>query len=100
MVAAVPTTDPEATPHVWSCRLESRDDKLVASENGVLVPPLDSESLSAAICHLLEKPELRQSMARKGKEVVAQSFSVEAMVAGNLDVYHCLLAASGPHDRS
>jgi glycosyltransferase involved in cell wall biosynthesis len=69
-------------------------------ENGLLVPPHDPESLSAAICHLLDRPDLRHAMARKGTEIVDAYFSVEAMVAGNLNTYRSLLAARPPNCRS
>ena len=60
-------------------------------ENGLLVPPRDPESLSAAILQLLDQPELRRTMARKGPEIVNTYFSVDAMVTGNLNAYRSVL---------
>jgi glycosyltransferase involved in cell wall biosynthesis len=59
--------------------------------NGLLVPPADSAALGLAIKRLLGDPELAKRMGRAGAELVAESFSVEVMVAGNLRVYRELL---------
>ena len=59
--------------------------------NGLLVPPADSQALAAAISRLLADAQLRQRMGAAGRELVRQEFSVERMVAGNLQVYRQLL---------
>jgi glycosyltransferase involved in cell wall biosynthesis len=59
--------------------------------NGLLVPPADSQVLAAAIKRLLAEPELRHRFGAAGRELVQQEFSVEHMVAGNLQVYRELL---------
>jgi glycosyltransferase involved in cell wall biosynthesis len=61
--------------------------------NGLLVPAADSHALGAAIGHLLADPALRQQMGAAGKAIVQKEFSIEQMVAGNLQVYRDLLRA-------
>lgn len=59
--------------------------------NGLLVPPADNRALAAAIRRLLADPPLRQRMGAAGRELVLQEFSIERMVAGNLQVYRELM---------
>lgn len=48
-------------------------------ENGLLVPPRDSEALAAAIQKLLETPELQSHFGAKGLELVRARYSLEKM---------------------
>lgn len=61
-------------------------------QNGLLVPPADSQALGRAILLLLGDPEKREKMGQAGQQLIATSFSVEKMCAGNLAVYHRLLS--------
>ena len=63
--------------------------------NGLLVPPGDSAALGAAIHRLLSDPRLMQRMGQAGRDLVASEFSIEGMVAGNLQVYRELCAVHG-----
>lgn len=54
---------------------------------GLLVPPRDPAALAAAIGRLLDDPELRRRLGEAGRAKVERSFSVDAMVEGNLAVY-------------
>ena len=53
---------------------------------GVLTPPQDSRSLAAAMCRLLEDPELRQRLGQQAQTGL-ERFSVQHMTQQVLDVY-------------
>ena len=61
--------------------------------NGNLVDPGDHEALAAALNHLLGDADLRERQGRAARQWVVERFSVDAMVAGNLAVYHQVLRA-------
>jgi glycosyltransferase involved in cell wall biosynthesis len=60
--------------------------------NGLLVPPGDAKALARAMLRLLGDADLRGRMGVAGRELVSTEFSVDAMCAGNLAVYHQLLS--------
>jgi glycosyltransferase involved in cell wall biosynthesis len=62
---------------------------------GLLFPPGDVATLTAAIKRLLEDPDLAHRLGRAGRERVEREFSVDRMVTGNLAVYQELLT-TGP----
>jgi glycosyltransferase involved in cell wall biosynthesis len=57
-------------------------------QNGLLVPPGDSEAPASAIYCLLADPRLRYAMGRDGREKVMREFSEEAVALSTMDVYH------------
>jgi glycosyltransferase involved in cell wall biosynthesis len=61
---------------------------------GLLVRPNDPEALAAAILEMLGDPERAARLNRAGRERVETRFSVEAMVAGTLEVYGRTLAGA------
>ena len=61
-------------------------------ENGLLIEPGDTHALSESLVELLKDKSLRQEMGRRGRKLAETGFSIEVMVAGNLAVYHQLLA--------
>lgn len=63
--------------------------------NGLLVPPRDVSALAEAIRTLAHDEPRRLAMGEAGRSMVAAEFSVDAMVEGNLRVYHELLASKG-----
>jgi glycosyltransferase involved in cell wall biosynthesis len=63
--------------------------------NGLLVPPGDSVALATAIRRLLSDRSLMQRMGAAGRVLVASEFSIDRMVAGNLQVYRELCASDG-----
>jgi glycosyltransferase involved in cell wall biosynthesis len=60
--------------------------------NGVLVEPGQVAGLAAAISKLLDDSDLRRTYGAAGRSLVARHFTREQMVAGNLGVYHEVLA--------
>ena len=63
--------------------------------NGLLVDPGDSRALSHAMIELLDDADLRTAMGRRGRELVAERFSLPAMVEGNLAIYRRVLGFPG-----
>jgi len=63
--------------------------------NGLLVPPGDSTALAAAIRRLLADRALMRRMGQAGKALIDSEFSIERMVAGNLQVYRELCSTGG-----
>ena len=62
-------------------------------ENGLLVSPADPKALSEGIIRMLTDDELAKRVARTGKSVVKQKFTIDTMVDRNIDVYHQILGA-------
>jgi L-malate glycosyltransferase len=58
---------------------------------GLLVPPRDSDALSAALLQLLRDPSLAQQLGRSGREFTERNFSFERMVQQVEDLYGELL---------
>lgn len=56
-------------------------------ETGLTVPPGQPAALAAAVCRLLREPELRQRLARNGRERVWAEFSVERFLRSTQDFY-------------
>jgi glycosyltransferase involved in cell wall biosynthesis len=63
--------------------------------NGELIEPGDTAALTAALLKLLSSAELRQRYGQAGRAWVAQRFSIDAMVTGNLGVYQRAIAQLG-----
>lgn len=59
--------------------------------SGKLVPPGKPHQLEAAVIELLNNPARRAALGAAGKEFVAENYSVERMVSGNLAVYEEVL---------
>lgn len=60
-------------------------------KNGLLVDCSDPEALGEAIFNLCSDDRARARMGELGRQLVADEFSVDAMVEGNLAVYRNLL---------
>lgn len=57
-------------------------------ENGLLVPVHDVDALARALRRLIQEPELRAAMGRRGREIVLEEFSEDRIIAETLAVYH------------
>ena len=68
-------------------------------ETGRLVAPSSPEALAEGIIDMLTHPELAGRMAARGREMVAERFSIEAMAEKNLAVYRMLLSSGGSRRR-
>jgi glycosyltransferase involved in cell wall biosynthesis len=64
-------------------------------ETGRLIEPGDHHALAEALIALLNDPNRRAALAAQGRQRVAERFSIDAMVAGNLTVYRKLLGIEG-----
>lgn len=56
--------------------------------SGILVPPNDAVALRTAMSELIADPNLRQQFGAAGRRIVAEEFSIDKMVEGNLSVYN------------
>ncbi len=63
-------------------------------ENGLLVPPGDTEALAAALARLIENSDLRRRFGARGRELVEAGFSEDRVVRATLEVYRALLEGS------
>ncbi|MFZ5918887.1 MAG: glycosyltransferase family 4 protein [Chloroflexota bacterium] len=60
-------------------------------ETGLLVPPKDAAALARALLTLLREPSRAQAMGRRGRQRLAQQFTVGRMVEQTQAVYESLL---------
>jgi len=63
---------------------------------GLLSMPRDSEGLARNLSLLIENPALRDTLARAGRELVVQSYSVEDMLNRTEELYSHLLERHEP----
>ena len=67
---------------VPGCRLAVQD-----GDNGLLVPPRDTEALRRALVILIEDPGLRRRMGTRGRARVEAEFSSQRVIRQTLDLY-------------
>jgi glycosyltransferase involved in cell wall biosynthesis len=72
---------------VVASNVEGLSEVVVDTETGYLLAPRDSKALAEALVKLLENPELRQKMGRKGHEVVEKKFSLMRFQTATLAAY-------------
>ncbi len=61
--------------------------------SGLIVPPRDSQRLAAAICKLIESPEIRKAMGAAGRQVVEERFNARVNALAHQELYRELLGA-------
>lgn len=64
----------------------------VVGDAGILVPPKDSEALALAIDTLLDQPEQRQELGRKGRQRMVESFNWQLTAKNVTRIYHQAIA--------
>lgn len=60
------------------------------NDNGILIPPRDSRSLAEAIRYLIDNPNIRKNMGKRGREIVISEFSEEIVVNKTMELYNLL----------
>ncbi|MDT8390375.1 MAG: glycosyltransferase family 4 protein [Lentisphaeria bacterium] len=73
---------PIITTDTVGCREVVRD-----GENGLLVPLFSTTELADALQRLIESPELRCHMGKKGRNIVEEEFAIEKVISETLAVY-------------
>jgi glycosyltransferase involved in cell wall biosynthesis len=68
-------------------------------DNGLLVPVKNSAALADALRVLVQNPDVRLTMGRKGREIVVAEFSSERVIKETLNVYRELLAVGANGSR-
>ena len=62
--------------------------ELIDDETGLLIPPGDPMALSRALVALLDDPERRDSMGRRGREKALALYSLEKILISTLEFYN------------
>jgi glycosyltransferase involved in cell wall biosynthesis len=76
---------------VVATRVGGLPEAVVPGDTGLLVSPRDVDGLAAALGSLLDDPETRRNLGRRGRERVLEQFSFEAMVSRHEEVWSRLL---------
>lgn len=75
-----------------ACRIPGNREIITHGDNGLLVPPADAAALGDAICRLLADPVRARELGARAREVARVRFSLDRMVAQNLEAYHRLVS--------
>ncbi|MBF8258821.1 MAG: hypothetical protein HW377_1195 [Actinobacteria bacterium] len=79
---------------VVATRVGGNPEAVIDGETGILVPPRDPSTLSAAILSLLRDPERARAMGEAGRRRVVEHFSLEKMVREIESLYDSLLSGA------
>lgn len=60
-------------------------------ENGLLVPPRDSDAIAAAVLRLLEQPELARKLGGAARKAMTERYDWKVVAKGVIDSYRQLL---------
>jgi len=63
------------------------------NDNGLLVPPRDSDALAAALANLITNPHLRSTMGAQGRHIAVREFSEETAFPQFMAVYRDVLGS-------
>jgi len=67
----------------------------IHNDNGLLFPVGNNPAMIAALEKLIESPELRHKMGKRGREIVHQGFSLQIVTSQTLALYEKLLSNHG-----
>lgn len=68
---------------------------VIDNQNGLLIPPENSDAIAEGVIKLLGDKEVLKKMGEEGHRIVKEKFSVEAMVAKTEKLYEQLLNKKG-----
>lgn len=66
-------------------------DAIEPDVTGLLVPVRDHVALAEAIARLIDDPNLREQMGKKGRELAEREFTIDRVVQAHMDTYSVLL---------
>ena len=79
---------------VIGARVGGIPELVLEGETGLLVEPDDPAALAAALDSLAVSPQRREALGLRGRERVAESFSVEAFIRRTIELYEELCGSS------
>ncbi len=85
LIEAAACERPIVTSDIPGCREITRD-----GENGLLIPAGDTAALIASLEKLIDSPELRHQMGKRGREMVQEGFSLDIVNSETLALYEKL----------
>jgi glycosyltransferase involved in cell wall biosynthesis len=88
LLEAAASGRPIVTTDVPGCREIVRE-----GENGLLVPKGDPIALAAALRRLIEDPDLRHRMGKRGSAIAASEFSLDEVIRQTLALYQEMLGS-------
>lgn len=77
---------------VVATRVGSVDEAVTDGQTGLLVEPENPAALADAVRSLLDDPDRRMAMGRRGREAALDRFTVAATIAAYLDLYRQVMA--------
>jgi glycosyltransferase involved in cell wall biosynthesis len=80
---------------VVATRVGGVPEAVASGDTGLLVAPRDTPGLAAALGRLLDEPETRLNMGRRGRERAVAEFSFDAMVRRHEELWAKLLRDNG-----
>jgi len=86
LIEAASCCRPIVTTDIAGCR-----DVVRNGDNGILVPPKNSEALVKALCSLLADRSRQEQMGKRGREIVADEFSEEYVISRTSRAYRRLI---------
>lgn len=66
-------------------------DAIIKNKTGILVPARDPIKLADAIEWLIENPDIRISMGKRGRQLAQREFRIEKIVQAHMNIYKNLL---------
>lgn len=80
---------------IIASRLGQMEDVVQDGVSGMLVKPGDTEDLTKALLHLVERPELRKEMGKRARQTMLENYTWKRNAERVEDTYHRVQAAKG-----